>query len=309
MKPSRHRPRLCYHPPMGIESYLQQHARKLDLALYEYLFGGGSPQLVLNELATYQNTDGGFGKALEPDLRLPDSSALATVVAFQYLSLINARTDDVLVSKAIRYLMDSYDDTRNGWTNIPPEADRFPRAPWWNYERTQTGTGWGNPSAEILGYLLKYADFAQDDRFVQRLCTQAVHRLYEIDEPESHEVKCYIRLHGLAHEELQRQLYEPLTAHIKRVAKTNPSDWHGYVATPLTFVTSPDSPFAELFDKQVLFADAERLRRQLIDDSHWEPTWEWGQFDEDWAAARLEWSGKITIDNLRLLGAFGIAVP
>src|SRR5215469_13791066 len=88
--PCRHRPRLCYHPLMVIQSYLQEHARKLDLALYEYFFGGASPQLVLNELATYQNADGGFGKALEPDLRLPDSSALATVVAFQYVSLINA---------------------------------------------------------------------------------------------------------------------------------------------------------------------------------------------------------------------------
>ena len=123
---------------MDIESYLQQHARKLDLSLYEYLFGGESAQLVLSELATYQNTDGGFGKALEPDVRLPDSSALATVIAFQYLSLINVSADDGLVSNAIRYLMDSYDNTNHGWTNLPSEAERFPRAPCWNYEREQT---------------------------------------------------------------------------------------------------------------------------------------------------------------------------
>jgi hypothetical protein len=139
---------------MDIRSYLQQYARKLDLYLYEYLFGGASPQPIFSELATYQNADGGFGKALEPDMRLRDSSALATVVAFQYLSHLPVSPEDGMVGQAIRYLMDSYDDARTGWTNIPPAADQFPRAPWWNYDSAQTWAEWGNPSAEILGYLL-----------------------------------------------------------------------------------------------------------------------------------------------------------
>ena len=33
----------------------------------------------------FQNDDGGFGRALEPDFRLPASSAIATAVGFQYL--------------------------------------------------------------------------------------------------------------------------------------------------------------------------------------------------------------------------------
>jgi hypothetical protein len=294
---------------MDSRSYLQQHARKLDLYLYEYLFGGASPQPIFSELATYQNADGGFGKALEPDMRLPDSSALATVVAFQYLSHLPVSPEDGMVSQAIRYLMDSYDDATTGWTNIPPAADQFPRAPWWNYDSAQTWAEWGNPSAEILGYLLQYADLVHDDGFLQRLTEQAVRRLHEMDEPEPHEVKCYIRLHGLAHAELQRQLHGPLAQHIKRAAITNPNEWQGYVATPLTFIWSLDSPFAGVFDEQLLLEDAARLRRQCIDNTHWEPTWEWGQCDEDWATARLEWSGKLTVENLRLLSAFGLAIP
>jgi len=39
---------------MDIKSYLQQHARKLDLYLHEHLFGGVSPPPVLSELATYR---------------------------------------------------------------------------------------------------------------------------------------------------------------------------------------------------------------------------------------------------------------
>src|SRR5438477_10688623 len=107
---------------MHSKSYLQAHARKLDLYLYEHLFEDASAQPVLNELAAYQNADGGFGKALEPDLRSPDSSALATTVAFQYLSQITVDADE-LVGKAIHYLLDDYDDTKKRWINIPPSAD------------------------------------------------------------------------------------------------------------------------------------------------------------------------------------------
>jgi hypothetical protein len=81
------------------------------------------------------------------------------------------------------------------------------------------------------------------------------------------------------------------------------------VATPLTFVTSLDSPFADLFDQQVLFDDAERIRKHAIDNNHWDPMWEWGQYEDDWAMALIEWGGKITVEYLRLLDAFGMTVP
>lgn len=74
---------------MHPKPYLEQYARKLDLYLYEYLFEGADSAPVLKELSVYQNADGGFGHALEADLRLPNSSALATTIALQYLSRIN----------------------------------------------------------------------------------------------------------------------------------------------------------------------------------------------------------------------------
>src|SRR5688572_21019212 len=117
---------------MNSKTYMRTHARKLDQRLFEYLFEGAGAQPVLNELVRYQNADGGFGNSLEPDLRLPNSSILATTVAFQYLDKIDANADE-LVAKAIRYLVSSYDESKQRWVNIPPAADEYPRAPWWNY--------------------------------------------------------------------------------------------------------------------------------------------------------------------------------
>ncbi len=290
---------------MQPKTYLEKYARKLDLCLYGYLFEGADSAPILKELSAYQNTDGGFGHALEADLRLPDSSALATTVALQYLSQVNVGVESTLVTDALRYLVSSYDSARNGWLNIPPSADKYPRAPWWNYEDTEASVEWGNPSAEILGYFLKYAPDT-DVGLLRKLSERAVHRLNEIDEPEPHEIKCYVRLYENAERELQKQLYGPLVRSIKRVAKTSPDDWRGYVPTPLTFIDSPDSPFADLFDMSLLVTNAKFLRGQVVNNSHWEPTWAWGQFEDEWAKAKLEWSGKLTVDNLQVLRAFGI---
>ncbi|HSX33680.1 MAG TPA: hypothetical protein VLF91_05080 [Candidatus Saccharimonadales bacterium] len=290
---------------MFSKAYLETHARRLDLYLYECLFEKADRRRVLDELGAYQNNDGGFGKALEPDLRLPDSSALATTVALQYLAKVGMPADS-LTEKAVRYLVATYDDDKQQWVDIPPAADMHPRAPWWNYAEVLKWAGWGNPSAEVLGYLLENADIVNDQPFLDKIGAQAVRRLDAINEPEQHEVKCYIRLYERAGRELQAKLHDKLAAHITQLTVIDPKDWEGYLATPLTFVDSPDSPFAYLFSKQLLLDNAHFVKSKLLNGDHWEPTWEWGQFAHEWAQARKDWSGKLTVDNLLLLQAFGV---
>ena len=69
------------------KQYITTNARPLDKALFEFEFNNGSPQTVLDILKTYQNDDGGFGNALESDLRMNESSVLATTVALQYVNV------------------------------------------------------------------------------------------------------------------------------------------------------------------------------------------------------------------------------
>jgi hypothetical protein len=202
----------------------------------------------------------------------------------------------------------TYDDERQCWVNIPPEADAHPRAPWWNYKDVLKWAGWGNPSAEVLGYLLENAGTVNDQQFLDKTSEQAVSRLNAIVEPEQHEVKCYIRLYERAGKELQAKLHDRLAEHIIQLAKTDPKDWEGYVATPLTFVDSPDSAFAGLFDKQVLADNANFIKSKLVSGDHWEPAWEWGQFEDEWARAKKDWSGKLTVENLCLLKSFGLSI-
>jgi arginine/ornithine N-succinyltransferase beta subunit len=51
--------------------YLLTQARPLERALFEHRFEGANMDKVIAELAGFQNEDGGFGQALEADLRTP----------------------------------------------------------------------------------------------------------------------------------------------------------------------------------------------------------------------------------------------
>ena len=67
--------------------FLKTQARPLDKVLFEFRFEEAPFELVTDELASYQNDDGGF-HSLEPDLRTPSSSAIATAIG---LSILRSR--------------------------------------------------------------------------------------------------------------------------------------------------------------------------------------------------------------------------
>ena len=49
-------------------TFVMEQGRELERRLLSYYFNDGTPTSVLDELASYQNQDGGFGNGLEPDL-------------------------------------------------------------------------------------------------------------------------------------------------------------------------------------------------------------------------------------------------
>ena len=67
------------------ETFIWSAARLVDRHRYAMLFGEGSADPVLAALSGYRNLDGGFGHALEPDLRCPGSQPAATLYALEIL--------------------------------------------------------------------------------------------------------------------------------------------------------------------------------------------------------------------------------
>src|SRR3954454_24576207 len=77
------------------EPFIWSATRLLDRHRYTLLFAGGSAEPVLDALRGYRNADGGFGHALEPDLRCPASQPAPTLHALGVLNEAGAADSEM----------------------------------------------------------------------------------------------------------------------------------------------------------------------------------------------------------------------
>ncbi|WP_447644862.1 hypothetical protein [Nocardioides zeae] len=67
-------------------TFLEANARLLDRRRAELVLGTGTRERVVAALRPYANADGGFGSALEPDVRGPHSEPTAALTALEVLA-------------------------------------------------------------------------------------------------------------------------------------------------------------------------------------------------------------------------------
>ena len=291
------------------KAFISEQARPLEQRLYLYRCEGGAAGDVLGALAEFQNEEGGFGHGLEPDVRLADSSVIATTVALQILRDLGVGSEHQMVQRTMRYLLDTYAAEHKVWPIAPPNVDDAPHAPWWSGGSLADSFGsyMANPRAEIVGYLWDYSELAPD-ALREELTAAVLSWLHEqADTVEMHDLLCYARLAETRSlpDDLRRQMLDVLMKVADRAVTKEPSAWSGYCLKPLTLATSPASPFAEvLADAIELNLDYEIERQQA--DGSWAPNWTWGDaFPETWEVAKREWSGVLTLATLRTLSSFG----
>src|SRR4051812_43198695 len=68
------------------------HARTVDRRRLEFLLGDDDATGVLGALDAHRNADGGYGWALEPDLRSPESQPAAAMHALEVMAEVAATT-------------------------------------------------------------------------------------------------------------------------------------------------------------------------------------------------------------------------
>ncbi len=290
-------------------TYLLQHARPLEAARYRYHFEDGKAGAVLAALAAFRNEDGGFGHALEPDLRTATSSALATSVAFQVMEEVNAPIEHPLMQGALAYLLASYDSAAQRWPIIPPEAEEAPRAFWWAAEGLEDRFGrfMLNPRAELLGVLWRCAGPTRVP-WLEQLTTSVVQEIEQRTTPLSdNELLCVLRL--AATSQLPTVLRARLDARLRQAVLdavvTTPARWSDYVLRPLEVAPTPDAPYAALLPEAIQ-ANLDYLIDTQGADGAWAPTWSWAPLNAAaWAKAEREWKGVLTLAALRALDAWG----
>lgn len=289
-------------------AFLKNEARPLEGALYAWFFEGGLAERVWTELARFQNADGGFGHGLEADIRLQDSSVIATTVGFQRLRELHTPADHPLVVNGCRYLLEQYLADHLNWLIVPTTIDDAPHAPWWQYNGNLLEQQI-NPRVEILGYMYDYAAHFPAVMREQLTGSVVAHLLIQPDEMEMHDLLCCLRLLETESlpESVRIPLLEKLTAVVGHTVERNPAGWQAYGLPPLGVIKSPESLFAGLFTEAIPL-NLDFLIEQQGADGTWGPAWGWGDvWTEAWEQAEREWRGALTLDHLRVLKGFGRA--
>lgn len=285
-----------------------ENGRELEKRLFAYYFMDGPANNVVEEIAGYQNVDGGFGNAIEPDFRLPASSPVATTVALQHL----IHFDDLplakgVISKAIAYLDNTYISEREGWFAVPKTVNDYPHAPWWEFDEEKgmcaIDANWGNPTAEIIGYLQRYREFTSLD--VDRLIGKAIEYLESKSEFSSfHEIFCFMRLYNLLDKKMATSLRPKLSEAVCSLISKDQEEWRTeYVARPLDFVSSPDEFYC--IDRELIEDNIEYYIKELQTYGKIKPTWSKSFYDGEMSTAWDEWVAIITLRVLLILKSFG----
>jgi len=296
-----------------IRLWMYRNARHLELTLWQYEFENGSKEAVISALSFYQNADGGFGNALEPDCWNPDSSPYTTLFAIRELEELNfTNIDHPIMQGIFKFLESGVHSSENGWLFSIPSNDGYPRAPWWTYSIEENKKESMGVSAGIIKFIFKFAD--KSSGLYKRASSIAEKLLAEIDAPDIYlsetGVDGYIKLKDII---LQTGLTDKFDMeHISKTIKKLVNDsierdvskWQYHCKKPSSFISSPGSEFYE-GNEEIM----EKELDYIIDTRHkngvWDIDWSWGeQYPKEFAVTENWWKAETAINPIKLLRNF-----
>ena len=275
------------------QTFILNNARLLERHLFAYLFKGGVRQPVVTALAAYQNADGGFGNALEPDKRCADSQPIDQEFALRVLDVVGF--DESMVRKACDFLM-SITTPEGGVPFSLPTVRSAPRTPW--FDTVDKPPALINPTASIAGLLYKNKFRHPWLEKATQFCWQQIDNLQN---PNDHDLLCIVLfLEHVPERERAEKAFQDLAPTIIAHTAFDPHA-AGYVKMPLDYAPTPDSICRQLYDEQVIADHLGALAARQQADGCWSLTWPAVS-----PADELEYKGIMTIEALKTLKAYGL---
>jgi hypothetical protein len=271
--------------------FVYANARLLDRRRLEYLTEKGTVRAVVEALGPYQNDDGGFGHALEPDMRAPGSEPAATLLALETFVEVGV-TEHPMLEAAARWLAGAAapDGT------LPQMMDTgagYPHAPFINP---------GGPT--FLTFALAGALWRTKVRteWLDRATEWCWAELGGVDQPHAYTVEFALRfLDAVPDEDRAHAVLDKLRPLLDD-AGCMPvvGGIEGEQVTPLALSPEVGSRSRTLFTDEQVAADLDRLQREQLADGGWD-------FDFlHWSPGQaLDWRGSFTVSNLRQLRDHG----
>ncbi|MFE9101371.1 hypothetical protein ACFYYL_27105 [Actinomadura geliboluensis] len=274
------------------ERFMLLNGRLIDRHRFALHFRGGPAAPVVAALRAYENPDGGYGHALEPDLRGAGSQPVPAQHALQFLHEAGADRDPA-VDRVAGYLASI---TRDGG-GVPfalPTVRDAPHGPWWQTPDDPPASI--NPTATLAGMLHRAGSahpwLAQATAFCWR-------HLDDLDtEPGPYDVLAILMF--LDHVP-DRDRAE---AAFSRVRDALAAAAHSDHQDVLDFAPAPGGHGRRLYADDVIDARLDALIDDQADDGGWDiafPSWT--------PVTRPEWRGFVTVERLLTLRAYGRLKP
>ena len=277
-------------------SFVHRNARLVDRAHLAHLLGEGSRDAVLRALAAHANDDGGFGQALECDLRTAANQPIAVLGALDLLHEIGAG-DSALIAPALDWLA-TVTNPDGGVPFVTAGAADGPHAPFLptdpggpsSFHMTAAVTGAAQRLAAGRAHPWTAAAAAYCWEHLPRNADSAFEIRYALDFLDGAEDR------GRADAALEA--LRPL------VPPDRPLPVSGGTADevlPLTVLTPrPDRPIRALFDPAAVERALDAVEAEQLEDGGWD--FDWLHWDEGVA---WETRGRVTVHAIALLRANG----
>lgn len=298
-----------------IRQWIYRNARPIELAIWQYEFEQGSKDTVLAALSFYQNEDGGFGNALEPDSWNPNSTPYTTLNAMEKLRDITFTDITHPVMRGIfKFIESGIHRNDNGWLFNIPSNNAYPHAPWWTYDKEANEYESIGVTAGIACFLLKFSD--QDSKLYKLALSMVDHLIAKLNKPGNHgemgvggycELMEVIPQLGLS----DRYDMEFIESTVKRLVNDliehDISKWIYYVKTPSSFITTPNSLFYR-DNEEIMLKELDYIIEKRPDNDVWGITWSWfdhnARYPKEFAISENWWKADVAIRKMKLLRNF-----
>jgi hypothetical protein len=279
------------------DRFLLNNARLLERRVFASYFLGQPATGVVDALRGYQNPDGGFGHALEPDKRCPASLPIDVETAFGALAMVGTVDRDMVI-RACDFLARIAGEADAGG-GVPLAFDvieSFPRAAHWAEWTYQPGL---NPTAGLTGLLYQ---LGVDHPWRSAGAAYCWQQLDSGGLPgDAHALKeALVFLEHVPDRDRADRHAAALAANLASIplVRLDP-DAPGYGLSPLDLAPLATSRWRALFTDDQISAHLDRLQKNQEADGGWPITWE-----PPSEAARCEWRGVVTLGALRTLTSY-----
>ncbi|GAA1929226.1 hypothetical protein GCM10009815_24360 [Nocardioides marmoribigeumensis] len=273
-------------------TFVLTHGRLLDRLRLLHLAGEVEADRVAAALDAYRNPDGGYGHALEPDIRSPHSETTSTLAALELLDHLGLH--GTAQAEGALAWVGSVITEDGGVPFMRHESEGWPLAPWMATDDKGCHL--------TFGYVAQAARHGLTPAWLGRAQAWCDDRL---DAPEGlggYHLKYALKLLDACDDDpLCEGRIEALRHHVRAdgsVPVSGGEDDEGL--RPLVLSPEPDACSRRLFTDGQVAADLDALAAGQEADGGW--TFDWA----GWCPGQeLEWRGALTVDALQTLRRHG----